>query len=890
MIGQALKSHKLSNIERIRLLEAHKEKGSSTRKKKPSASDAMKMLFPKKDQASQIRENSNGVDQQTSHFLKYHLAPSASKKKQNNSNQVPLNRNFEEIKPKLGGKPEISKNLKVMGRKDSAPTIQSGTGFQKHKSMVKGSSKGDLSYSEANQKLGHPRTSSTQAKQGEKPLRQSQKLETKGELQAVQNFKKNLSKIFIEKRSSMSNIPTDQNASSGNLTQSGKSTVKLNLSSINPSNVKINNYFTPSIYSKKPGVPVYLNTSSNLQKPNGGLSENLQGLDGSLKMGARIYFHINPKKTGRETTSKGSFKNSLEIEGDEIDNTSHFKECNLGLMHELRRIPSGSGEAPKKKALNKSMIAFGDFIDEKRRRMSSVQVNQIKKNHLTSQKDSGKSKEKTHTSEKGGSSKKTEENDSATLAKEKMCSGKLGKKGHQRARSLEMRNDVMIVPPERQEIAMMALEKEQPDAGRKSCKSPEESKQMDSGNIHTKSYKSIKMSTAVSSTSTTQANAFTLLTRSTSSNGTKQTVIKGMNPAECQVKTIQGRKEQCRLSNFIDEVHKASKRYPQTTIDFYDVSKSLGKGSFGEVSLATQKLTGLQVAIKVFDKSQLKTDYKKQKIVQEVNIMKKITHVNTIRLLEVFEDMNCVYLVMELAEKGDLLHIMKKQNNRIPEFQAQKYFKQILDAVGWLHSQGILHRDLKLDNILIGQKNQIKLCDFGISKIMPENGEMVKEKCGTPAYNSPEIIINQGYTGFQSDVWSLGVLLYAMCSARVPFFADTVEELYKIVLQGDYEMPKEFSNSLADLISKMLVLDPRSRITLEEVKRHPWVSTGYIPEPLKQQETAKNQTNLVEVKEHLVKTVESFGFSKSYIEKSVANCVLNHAFSCYYALYKAENP
>jgi serine/threonine protein kinase len=451
------------------------------------------------------------------------------------------------------------------------------------------------------------------------------------------------------------------------------------------------------------------------------------------------------------------------------------------------------------------------------------------------------------------------------------------KKAHKRVRSMEMKNELMIVP-KRKELALMAQEPHE--------KIQEESKKIDSGNTHTRSSKSIKISTAVTTNSATpQADFLTLLTRTASSNGIK-TNMKIPPPAECQVKTAEGRREQCLLANYIEEIHRNNKRYPQTTIEFYEISTSVGKGSFGEVYLAIQKLTGYPVAIKIFDKSQLKTDYKKQKIVQEVNIMKRINHPNAIRLLEVFEDSETVYLVMEWAEKGDLLQIMKRQNNRIPEFQAQKYFKQILAAVSWLHSEGILHRDLKLDNILIGAKNQIKLCDFGISKFMPINGEVVKEKCGTPAYNSPEIIINEGYSGFQSDVWSLGILLYAMCSARVPFFAETVEDLYKIVLQGEYEIPRDFSKNLADLISRMLVLNPKKRISLQEVKEHPWVSTGYCSDP---KEKEPNPGPL-EIKQELVKMVESFGFSKAYIEKSVSNCVLNHAFSCYYTLYKGENP
>jgi serine/threonine protein kinase len=140
-----------------------------------------------------------------------------------------------------------------------------------------------------------------------------------------------------------------------------------------------------------------------------------------------------------------------------------------------------------------------------------------------------------------------------------------------------------------------------------------------------------------------------------------------------------------------------------------------------------------------------------------------------VRLLEVFENENYVFFVMEYAQRGDLLNYMKKFGV-MPEFKAKNVFFDIILGLEYLHSRNIIHRDIKLDNILLSDKFRAKIADFGISRINPE-GNVLFEQCGTPAYLAPEIIKNEGYSGFATDIWSLGILLHTLLLGKVPFKA-----------------------------------------------------------------------------------------------------------------------
>lgn len=162
---------------------------------------------------------------------------------------------------------------------------------------------------------------------------------------------------------------------------------------------------------------------------------------------------------------------------------------------------------------------------------------------------------------------------------------------------------------------------------------------------------------------------------------------------------------------------KKKKAIPPTSLEYYKFVKLIGKGAFGKVTLGIHKLTGKYVAIKAIDKSYMKDDFSKKKVFQEVYILKKIRHSNIIRLLEVFESPKHFLMVMEYAGGGDLLQYVKERK-RLEEFNAKYMFKQIVYGLAHCHCRSVLHRDIKLDNILMDQEGGIKICDFGVSRLV----------------------------------------------------------------------------------------------------------------------------------------------------------------------------
>ncbi len=164
----------------------------------------------------------------------------------------------------------------------------------------------------------------------------------------------------------------------------------------------------------------------------------------------------------------------------------------------------------------------------------------------------------------------------------------------------------------------------------------------------------------------------------------------------------------------------------------------IGKGAFGKVTLAVHKLTGKYVAVKMIEKAAIKDDYSRRKVFQEVYILKKSRHNNVAKLLEIFESPKHLHMVMDYAAGGDLLQFVKKRK-RLEEKQAKFIFKQIVYGLAHIHSRSVIHRDVKLDNILIDGDFTVKICDFGVSKIIRKD-QLIKDQCGTPAYIAPEIV------------------------------------------------------------------------------------------------------------------------------------------------------
>ena len=282
------------------------------------------------------------------------------------------------------------------------------------------------------------------------------------------------------------------------------------------------------------------------------------------------------------------------------------------------------------------------------------------------------------------------------------------------------------------------------------------------------------------------------------------------------------------LSKYIKNYYNKHNDYPKTKISFYKFGRLIGRGAFGKVNLGLHILTGKIVAIKSFNKSNLKDENSIQKIYHEINLMKSLKHNSIVRILETLEIENYILIIMENISGGNLLSFVKKRT-KLNEKTAHFIFRQLISSIKFIHSKGIIHRDIKLDNILIDLNNTIKICDFGVGRTYKKN-EKLKDKCGTPAYIAPEILINNdGYFGPPVDVWSSGVVLYAMLSGNVPFKGNNIKDLHQVIINGSYSNIKDISNEAKDLICKIFEVNPLKRINIDEILNHPWMvfNDGY---------------------------------------------------------------
>jgi len=273
--------------------------------------------------------------------------------------------------------------------------------------------------------------------------------------------------------------------------------------------------------------------------------------------------------------------------------------------------------------------------------------------------------------------------------------------------------------------------------------------------------------------------------------------------------------------NYIKDYYKQLGEVPPTNTNFYRIGRLLGKGAFGKVSLGMHKLTGKLVAVKSLKKQYLEDEASKKKVMQEISILKRLRHPNVIRLYESFESAKYIVIVTELCTGGDLLNYVrdkKKLNERMAKF----VFKKLLNGLRHCHSRGVLHRDVKLDNVLLNGEGELKICDFGVSKLV-RRGEKLTEQCGTPAYIAPEILRDKGYEGFSVDIWSAGVALYAILYGTVPFKANNIKDLHKLIMKGKYNLKEEVSIEVRDLLKKMLECNPYKRITIPEILKHSWM-------------------------------------------------------------------
>ncbi|XP_027173346.1 CBL-interacting serine/threonine-protein kinase 21 isoform X1 [Coffea eugenioides] len=260
----------------------------------------------------------------------------------------------------------------------------------------------------------------------------------------------------------------------------------------------------------------------------------------------------------------------------------------------------------------------------------------------------------------------------------------------------------------------------------------------------------------------------------------------------------------------------------------YQLSRTIGEGSFAKVKLAINTTNGQYVAIKIIDKQMVLKNNLMQQVSREIRTMKLLHHPNIVRIYEVLGTKTKIYIVMEYVSGGQLsdkLSYLKKLSER----EARKYFQQLIDAVDHCHCRGVYHRDLKPENLLLDNKGNVKVSDFGLSALKQKPGSLLSTACGSPSYVAPELLTDNGYDGAAADVWSCGVILFELRAGYLPFDDSNLTNLYRKIYKAEFAFPERFTEGEKQLISRLLDPNSKTRITIAEIVDHHWFQMDYEP-------------------------------------------------------------
>ncbi|KAM4750429.1 maternal embryonic leucine zipper kinase [Anableps anableps] len=272
-------------------------------------------------------------------------------------------------------------------------------------------------------------------------------------------------------------------------------------------------------------------------------------------------------------------------------------------------------------------------------------------------------------------------------------------------------------------------------------------------------------------------------------------------------------------------VERTEHRGAAELLKFYEIYETIGSGGFAKVKLGRHMLTGEKVAIKIMNKKDLGDDLPRVKV--EIEAMKNLSHQHICKLYHVIETSTQIFMVLEYCPGGELFdYIIAK--DRLSEQETRVFFRQIVSAMAYVHSQGYAHRDLKPENLLIDEDQNLKLIDFGLcAKPKGGLGYELMTCCGSPAYAAPELIQGKAYIGSEADVWSMGVLLFALLCGYLPFDDDNCMILYRKITRGKYDSPQWLSPGSILLLNQMMQVDPKRRLTVRQLLDHPWVMKDY---------------------------------------------------------------
>lgn len=333
-----------------------------------------------------------------------------------------------------------------------------------------------------------------------------------------------------------------------------------------------------------------------------------------------------------------------------------------------------------------------------------------------------------------------------------------------------------------------------------------------------------------------------------------------------------------RTRSILQDLNLTDEKERLSALTSYSIIKNLGEGTFGKVKLGQHIPTKEKVAIKVLEKAKIVDQGDRERVSREIQILKIIRHPNITQLYEIIEDDTNLYLIMEYAKSGELFDYIVSQQ-RIKENEASRFFQQIIDGIEYIHKLNIVHRDLKPENLLLDEKMNIKIVDFGLSNLYKQ-GQLLKTACGSPCYAAPEMIAGRLYKGLCVDIWSSGVILFALICGYLPFDDNDTQLLYKKIMRGEYTVPVFVSSNATDLVRRILCTDPERRYTIEQIKAHPWFNLwkGYVNIP----KGIIIGYHQIPIDTLVVENVMSFGYDRTVIEQSITSNRHNKITTLYY--------
>ncbi|KAJ3605820.1 hypothetical protein NHX12_027864 [Muraenolepis orangiensis] len=275
-----------------------------------------------------------------------------------------------------------------------------------------------------------------------------------------------------------------------------------------------------------------------------------------------------------------------------------------------------------------------------------------------------------------------------------------------------------------------------------------------------------------------------------------------------------------------------TKHEGRVKIGHYILGDTLGVGTFGKVKVGQHELTKHQVAVKILNRQKIRSLDVVGKIRREIQNLKLFRHPHIIKLYQVISTPTDIFMVMEYVSGGELFDYICK-NGKLEEKESRRLFQQIISAVDYCHRHMVVHRDLKPENVLLDAQMNAKIADFGLSNMMSD-GEFLRTSCGSPNYAAPEVISGRLYAGPEVDIWSSGVILYALLCGTLPFDDDHVPTLFKKICDGIFFTPPYLNPAVVGLLKHMLQVDPMKRATIKEIREDEWfkedVPTYLFPE------------------------------------------------------------